>query len=329
MKNLELDKNMEMSSGAINQSFLKEGEFFPLVIEPAWNGVDLLQWVTDNRGQYNEWITKYGGILFRGFGCRMEKFVEIVSGGLLEYNERSSPRHPVGRNVYTSTDHPADEEIFLHNECSYSHTFPTKIFFNCLVEPTDRGGTPLANCRKVYAKIDSTIREKFEKKGIMYVRNYSGRLGLPWTTVFNTEDRKKVEEYCIQKKIEFEWKVNGVLKTKQVYPAVIKHPFTGEMTWFNHGTFFHVTTLPEEIRDFFLETIAEEDLPNNTYYGDGEPIEGYVLDELRRIYRSEAVVFQWKQGDILALDNLLTAHGREPFTGPRKITVAMAEPMSH
>jgi hypothetical protein len=31
-------------------------------------------------------------------------------------------------------------------------------------------------------------------------------------------------------------------------------------------------------------------------------------------------------GDILMVDNMLVAHGREPFSGPRKILVAMAEP---
>jgi alpha-ketoglutarate-dependent taurine dioxygenase len=37
------------------------------------------------------------------------------------------------------------------------------------------------------------------------------------------------------------------------------------------------------------------------------------------------VAFPWQKGDILMVDNMLAAHGREPFTGPRKIMVAMAE----
>ena len=34
--------------------------------------------------------------------------------------------------------------------------------------------------------------------------------------------------------------------------------------------------------------------------------------------------FQWQKGDIMILDNILTAHSREPYKGERKVAVAMA-----
>jgi hypothetical protein len=40
------------------------------------------------------------------------------------------------------------------------------------------------------------------------------------------------------------------------------------------------------------------------------------------------VAFPWQKGDILLLDNMLVAHGRAPYAGPRKVVVAMAEPVS-
>lgn len=39
-------------------------------------------------------------------------------------------------------------------------------------------------------------------------------------------------------------------------------------------------------------------------------------------------VFSWGKGDILLLDNMSIAHGREPYAGERKIVVAMSEPCS-
>jgi len=74
-----------------------------------------------------------------------------------------------------------------------------------------------------------------------------------------------------------------------------------------------------------LSAFHEEDLPRNVFYGDGSPIESAVLDEIREIYEREAVRFEWRQGDVLLLDNILVSHGRESFTPPREMLVIMAE----
>src|SRR5205085_7017371 len=139
-------------------------------------------------------------------------------------------------------------------------------------------------------------------------------------------DKSEVETYCRGKGIEVEWKENNRLRTRAVHPAVTRHPRTGEPVWFNHATFFHVTTLDASIRDALLAEFKEEDLPTNTYYGDGSPIEADVLEQLRAIYRQETISFPWRENDILMLDNMLSAHGRAPYAGARKVLVGMAEP---
>lgn len=100
------------------------------------------------------------------------------------------------------------------------------------------------------------------------------------------------------------------------------------MIWFNHATFFHVSTLETGIRETLLAEFKEEELPTNTYYGDGSPIETSVLEHLRQVYQQEMLTFLWKKGDILMLDNMLAVHARKPFVGPRKILVGMAEAFS-
>jgi hypothetical protein len=75
------------------------------------------------------------------------------------------------------------------------------------------------------------------------------------------------------------------------------------------------------VRDF-----KEDGVPYNTYYGDGSPIEDSVIEELRRAYDSETVQFTWQKGDLLLMDNMLVAHGRNPYTGARRIIVGMGEP---
>ena len=316
----------------IRVSSLSAGASLPLVVEPAVRGVDLNLWAVGNREFIEASLLKHGGLLFRNFkvngATEFEQFITAVSGAPLEYRERSSPRSQVSGNIYTSTDHPANQSIFLHNENSYQQTWPLKIFFFCDTPARDGGETPIADVRKVYARLDPALRAHFARKRWMYIRNFGDGLGLPWQSVFQTTDKTVVEEHCHQHEIEVEWKDGDRLRTRAVRQAVARHPRTGELVWFNHATFFHVTTLQPELRAALLQEFAEDDLPTNTCYGDGTQIEPETLDQLRAAYERETVVFKWQQGDILLLDNMLAAHGRGPYAGPRKILVGMAEPCS-
>jgi alpha-ketoglutarate-dependent taurine dioxygenase len=312
---------------SVKTQYLPGREGFPLLVSPA-DGVDLIAWTMEHREFVETSLAKHGALLFRGFNLRQaeefERFIKALSGELIEYRERSSPRHTVKGRIYTSTDHPAKQSIFPHNEQSYNSTFPMKISFFCHTPALQGGDTPIGDTRKVFQRLDPRLREQFIQKKYMYVRNYGNGLGLSWEDVFQTSDKALVEDYCRKSNIEYEWKTDG-LRTRQVRDAVARHPRTGEWVWFNHATFFHVSMLEPGLRDALLEIFDEEDLPNNTYYGDGSPIEPWVLDELRAAYQAELVSFTWRLGDILLLDNMLTSHARQPFQGPRKIFTAMSE----
>lgn len=318
--------------GVVKAECLQPGGDLPLVISPVADGVHLAVWAENNREFIETQLSKHGAILFRGFNINSAEgfgqVVKAVSGDMMEYRERSSPRSQVSERIYTSTDYPEDQSIFPHNEHSYSRTFPLKLFFCCLTPAQQGGYTPLADTRKIFARVSPSIRERFIEKKWMLVRNYGAGFGLPWQTVFQSADRSVVEQYCRQVGIEFEWKDNNGLRTRQIRPVVIRHPRTGELTWFNHATFFHVTTLEPTLRDALLAEFAEEDLPTNSYYGDGSPIEGSVLGELRAAYLQEMINFPWQAGSVVLLDNVLTSHARTPYVGPRKVLFAMAEPIN-
>jgi alpha-ketoglutarate-dependent taurine dioxygenase len=307
------------------------GKDLLLIVTPAVENISLKDWAQNHRKQITQWLHEYGGILLRGFPLSGPKgfreVVHAVSGSLLEYRERSSPRSTVTDKVYTSTEYPSDQPIFLHNENSYQNAWPMKLFFYCNHPPSVGGQTPIADCRQIYASLSLEIRDKFERMGIMYVRNFNKWSNIPWQTVFQSTSAAEVDAYCAARDIKTYWRDNGsALRTEFVRPLVYRHPLTGATIWFNHATFFHVTTLTEEVRNTILARYSEEELPTNTYYGDGSPIEPEVLDELRSIYTREKMLFEWRKNDILMLDNMLTAHGREPFKGPREILVAMTDP---
>lgn len=310
-----------------------EGNELPLVVHAEMKGVDLKTWVRENRELIGEKLRRHGGLLFRGFEVRteqdLEALVAALSGELLEYTYRSTPRTNVSGRIYTSTEYPADQTIPMHNEMSYTASWPLKIWFFCMKAAPQGGETPIADSRRVYRRIDPAVRQRFADLGVMYVRNYGGGVDLSWQEVFQTADRAEAEEMCRKAGIQFEWLEGGErLRTRQVCQGVATHPATGEPVWFNQAHLFHISNLPEEAREALLSTFGPEELPRNTFYGDGSPIEPEALAEIRRAYDEELVVFPWQDGDVVLLDNMLVAHGRKPFKGPRKVVVGMAEPFA-
>jgi hypothetical protein len=75
-----------------------------------------------------------------------------------------------------------------------------------------------------------------------------------------------------------------------------------------------------------LASLGEENLPRNTYYGDGTPIEADALETIREVYERTKIRFTWHRNDLLLLDNMRFTHGRESYAGARKVLTGMACP---
>ena len=301
----------------------------PVVLTPAEPGLVLADFAGETRPWLQEMLHDAGAILFRGFDVEgldgFGRFMLSASGELLPYTYRSSPRTKVQGNIYTSTEYPPDQRIPFHTEMSYTNTWPMKIGFMSVIVAATGGETPIADSRRVYDRIPVHIRQRFEDLGVMYVRNYTPWMDLSWQTVFQTDSRDEVNRFCEDAGIEAEWVSDDHLRTRQVCQGVATHPVTGEKVWMNQAHLFHVTGLDPEVVEMMLEEFGEENLPRNTYYGDGSPIEPNDFEAIREAYDAEALVFPWEKDDVLLLDNMLMAHARSPFTGERKVVVGMAE----
>lgn len=305
-------------------------EGFPLKVSPVESGVSLEQAFASVRELVDQHLERDGAILFSGFAdpgvAGFQSFAGAFGHPLLSYEFGSTPRSQVtGGGVYTSTEYPAHRSIPLHNEQAYTTEWPMRIWFYCAQAAEEGGETPIADSRQVYNRIDPVLRQRFAERGLRYVRNYGNGLDVDWQQVFNTDDPGEVETYCRKKDIDLLWKDDGSLRTSQRCQAVAEHPRTGDTVWFNQAHLFHVSSLDPEMQEVLLETVGEDDLPRNVYYGDGSPLENAALDEIRGVLDECRICFPWQTGDVLMLDNMLSAHARQPFRGPRKVVVAMAE----
>ncbi|MBD2665602.1 condensation domain protein [Richelia sinica FACHB-800] len=312
----------------IKTDYLPDSPKFPLVIQPHSPEVDLIFWAENNREYLQTKLFTHGAILFRDFPVKsvaeFENFAQTICPNLFaEYGDL--PRTGEGGNVYGSTPYPADKAILFHNESSHLHCFPLKIWFYCVQPATKGGETPIVECRKAYKLLSPQLREKLATKQLMYVRNFAEGLDVSWQNFFRTTNKKDVENYCIQAGIDFEWYDDNGLVTRQIRPALAIHPQTGEPVFFNQIQLHHISYLDVDVRDSLLSLFGESKLPRNVYFGDSTPITAVEIAEINQVYQQSQTSFSWQKGDIIMLDNMLTAHGRNPFVGERKIVVAMGE----
>ncbi|MFI5983551.1 TauD/TfdA family dioxygenase [Streptomyces sp. NPDC051555] len=283
-------------------------------------------WFRRNTGALRTAMYEHGAVMVKG-GVLAEQaelalLAAEIGGETLEYNERSTPRSRVTGNVYTSTEYPADQTIPQHNEAAYSRSWPHNVFFYCALAARSGGETPVADSAAVLERLPAALVERFAAHGVLYTRTYRQGMGLSWQEGFQTEDKGEVESYCADHDIATDWD-GEVLRTRQRRAALIVHPVTGKRVWFNQAHLFHVNALPEDLREGLLELCGADGLPRNAYYGDGTPITADEHAVITAAYEEATLAEEWATGDLMMVDNILTTHGRRPFTGERKVLVAM------
>jgi alpha-ketoglutarate-dependent taurine dioxygenase len=194
---------------------------------------------------------------------------------------------------------------------SYTYRWPAHLFFICVEAPTQGGETPIADSRALLQRIPNETVKEFSRKQIKYLRRLHGFQGdgYSWQEAFESDDRRVVEEYCEQGNVSCEWLTDGTLLLTETRPATITHYLTGEEVWFNQADSFHSAGNPNSRLD--------------AWFGDGSEISEGSVVQIREAMKSLTVLIKWQLGDVLVLDNVLTAHGRRPFSGPRKILLAM------
>ena len=88
--------------------------------------------------------------------------------------------------------------------------------------------------------------------------------------------------------------------------------------------FQHVNNVSQQMYfDVGKMEYYEQVLGDEMLLGDGSPISE---DEIAPIYdalEAQEIAFPWHSGDMLLIDNIAVAHGRNPFKGQRDVQVAL------
>lgn len=302
-----------------------------MVIEPVAADVDLNDWSRTAREFLEAKLLEHAAILFRGFDMSSIADFEGVIRTLCPcpytgYGDL--PREPLTTVMYQSTPYPADKSILFHNEASHTHQWPMKQWFGCLRPPGGGGETPIADCRRLYRVLDTEVADRIATRRLRYVRNFIESVDVSWQQYFGTADRAIVKQ-LLGMYANLEWTSDGGLRIEYICDGIRNHPRTGEKVLFNQIQLHHPSYLDPEVRRTLLSLFGERGLPRNVYYGDGTALDPRDLEALNQAYKEVAVTFSWRRGDLLMVDNMLTAHARNPYSGQRKLVVAMGEMVSH
>lgn len=307
----------------------------------------LAAWLADQLDRLKGWLCREGGVLFRGFSVQgasdFERVLDAFGGGggqLLEYVGGHSPRGRIQGRVYESTSAPAVIRIPLHSEMSYLRSYPRQVIFYCHQPAALGGETPIADTRRIHRAISPRTRERFEAAGVCYIRHLADRavaLRLlsravtvagkqTWQGAFESEDQAAVDARCQAEFTRHAWSPDRSLKLWSHLPAVREHPVTGERVWFNQA---HMSQVHPRIWGPWLTPLVRfgcwvtRKRSADATFGDDTPIDERALGDVMDAIEGSTTTFPWARGDVLVLDNLLKAHGRNPFAGRRKVMVGL------
>jgi len=286
------------------------------------------RWAAEHRDALRAAVVEHGSLLVRGLRLRDVAEIEAVFrrlGSLMTEKEAFAARRRYSDGLYSSSKWPPNQPMCMHHELSYALEFPSLMLFACLVAPTDGGATPVADSPTVLQALPTELIERFERVGWLLIRNYNDEIGASIAEAFGTDDRRAVESYCRANAIKFEWQPDGALRTWQRRSAVVHHPRTGQRCWFNQIAFLNEWTIDPEVREYLVDVYGENGLPFNTRFGNGDAIGADVVQLINEVYEGNTARERWQGGDLMLVDNIRTAHGRECFEGSRDVLVAMAD----
>jgi alpha-ketoglutarate-dependent taurine dioxygenase len=324
---------MSVRSGlAPSIAFAGRADSGSIAVLTEWDRADgLADAIAANRQGFLDGLHRHGALLFRDTGITDAAGFEEVTRGLvpelLSYVGGASPRSRISGDVYTSTEYAASAVLALHNEASYFRTMPELVWFFCKIPSAQGGETPLGDMRRVLARLDPALVERFSSKDFCYVTNLRGGegFGKSWQSAYQTEDRGEVEAALRLKELEFKWTDDGGLRVLMRAPAVRIHTVTGEDYWGNQASNWHEANLPEATAAALRRTYGDPwNHPKAVFFGDGSAIPPEDIRVIARTLTEEETTFRWQAGDILLVDNQSIAHGRRPFSGSRQIMVALA-----
>jgi alpha-ketoglutarate-dependent taurine dioxygenase len=289
-------------------------------------------WAVTHRAQLDGLILRHGGILLRGFPIasttQFNAFSAIFPPFSSGYAGGGAPRKVIEGRVMESTRYDQKMKIPLHSEMAYLSTYPARIAFFCKQAAPVGGETIIGSMRQFMRLLPDELRDKLRTHSVCVVRNFApaGSTGgvvensdsIGWDHAFYTSNRAEVEQHCRRLGAEFTWNEGGGLTIVNAMKALTVHPQTGETFYRSH---IHASRVGS--RELDSASLARQHRPSGYTLDNGETLSQHEAQQIQSLFERIERSFPWSDGDLMILDNLQVAHGRNPFSGSREVVVAL------
>ena len=285
-----------------------------------------------------DFLDKYKALVFRNEdrSCSVEEFGHFTVNLQLQkypYIGGAAPRTivPVAAGndiVFTANESPPHMPIPFHHELAQCPNPPEYVFFYCET-PSEQGGqTPLIDSTKCfrYAKENHPgFISKLMEHGARYTRTLpaeddpSSPIGRSYKNTWGVSN----EDELIKKLSEiegcsWEWKPDGSVRvTTEPVPAIrlVKDHATNYV--------FQWTFANSIVAAYLGWEDSRNDRHDALRFGNGEKMPEDVLQDIADYMQESRIMHDWKQGDIMAVNNRLVMHSRNPFEGKRRVLASI------
>ena len=317
MRSLQLAEQIDTPSG-IFPLIYDGGEFTSLV--------DSIVWARENHAELIDLTFQHGTVLFRNFGTKTDQDFDafIQAFNLENFHYRKSLSNAVRFNrterVFTANESPANVKIFLHHEMAQTPIYPSRLFFFC-EQPAETGGaTPI--CRSDLLVV--RLKEQHPRfvadlitKGLRY-RNIlpdeddpQSGMGRSWRSTFQADTHDECETNMAKLGYSGEWRDDGSLVSTTPVLDGIRMLSDGRQTFFN------------QLIAAYRGWGSDGDSGPSITFGDGTPLDHVAVTAACDIADELTFNVPWQQGDVALVDNYVTMHARQTFTGIRKILASL------
>jgi D-xylose reductase len=168
---------------------------------------------------------------------------------------------------------------------------------------------------------------KVREHGARYIRTLpakddpSSPIGRSYQNTWNVSSKQELEEKLAKVPgCTWEWIGEDVRVTTEAVPAI-------RMVADHAQNFIFQHTFANSIVAAYL---GWQDTRNDRHealrFGNMEKMPEDVLEQTAAFMESHRIMYNWKKGDIMALNNQLVMHSRNPFTGKRRVLASIWGP---